>query len=112
MTTNNDVAKDFVYGSTTSKSGNMYIENNVLYSYGKHFPMAIRLSSDKGYYFIVNGDKYSPTTSRHQSFLARYLPSEKVFVKDTDYLRSLIPKIQILGINDFKDFIAELCRDK
>lgn len=39
------------------------------YSYGRHFPLALRLGNT----YIVNTDKYSKTTSRHQSLVANAL---------------------------------------
>lgn len=46
-------------------TGSVYFEGKVLYSYGRHFPLAI----DCGRYYTVNTSKYSQTTSRHQSLL-------------------------------------------
>ena len=37
-----------------------------VYSYGEHFPIAIRQRTNDDPW-LVNEDKYSPTTSRHQS---------------------------------------------
>ena len=44
----------------------------VVYSYGKHFPVAMY---DESLGWSVNTDRYSPTTSRHQSTVRRGLPS-------------------------------------
>lgn len=41
-----------------------------LYSYGHHFILAIRLENGA---FIINGDTYSSSTSRHTSLCIRYL---------------------------------------
>lgn len=46
-----------------NSSGNVYASGKTLYSYGSHFPMAI----DMGSYYLINGDRYSNTTSKHQS---------------------------------------------
>lgn len=43
---------------------------DVIYSYGRHFPMAVRLKATGGA-VLVNGDRYSVTTSHHQSLLNR-----------------------------------------
>lgn len=47
---------------------NIDYDSKQLYSYGTHFPMA-RLIGDRfnGGWFLVNGDLYSVSTSRHQS---------------------------------------------
>lgn len=44
--------------------------NTIIYSYGYHFPLAKYLGVYSGKkYFAVNREKYSKTTSRHQSVL-------------------------------------------
>jgi hypothetical protein len=45
------------------KEGNIFLENRILYSYGKHFPLAVRVKEN----ILVNGDRYSVTTSSHQN---------------------------------------------
>jgi len=54
--------------ATRGKASNMFIAGRVLYSYGYHFPLLVRL--DWGY--LQNADKYSPTTSMHQSLASQY----------------------------------------
>lgn len=64
--TNNEVMKAFVNGEKYPHANfqrNVFFEDNVLYSYGHHFPIAIRLQDNS---FLVNGDRYSATTSKHQ----------------------------------------------
>lgn len=50
------------YGSNRS-GGNVFFEGRTLYSYGKHFPLGIRLP----WGFLLNGDRYSATTNGHQA---------------------------------------------
>lgn len=46
----------------------VFFEGNTIYSYGKHFPMAIRQESDSvGTWYLVNADTYSSTTNKHQA---------------------------------------------
>jgi len=57
-----------IYASGTqshgrSSNGNVYFENGVLYSYGKHFPIAMEYG-DK---YLFTNDSYSVTTSKHVS---------------------------------------------
>ena len=72
---NTDVIRAFVKGEEIGCAGHLYIAKNVLFSYGEHFPMAIRLkdlvNNSIGYKFIINKDSYSKTTSRHQGMLLR-----------------------------------------
>ena len=62
---NEEVAKRFAQGETHVKGSNMFCEQNVLYSYGHHFMLAIRRPGKE---FILNGETYSKSTSRHQSY--------------------------------------------
>lgn len=66
---NKQVAEAFANGAEKGKGNNMFIEGNVLYSYGHHFPLAVRTSGG----FLINQDKYSSSTSKHQSYVRRSL---------------------------------------
>lgn len=62
---------DRVLGLTTKqalKGSNVFESGNMVYSYGHHFEMA-RLVTPRGQarFFLLNGDRYSVTTSGHQS---------------------------------------------
>lgn len=65
--TNQDVIKAYLNKSEEegqSSTGNLFFEGDILYSYGYHFPLAIRVGS----LYILNGDRYScTTTTKHQS---------------------------------------------
>jgi hypothetical protein len=67
---NKEVADDFVNGIDGTKTANMFIEGRVIYSYGYHFPIALRLNGNVA---LFNLDGYSNTTSRHKSLVARAL---------------------------------------
>lgn len=64
---------------TTTANGSLYRSNGVLYSYGDHFPLAVHV----GNYFLVNADRYSNSTSKHQSYTiqecGRYYTAEIPF---------------------------------
>lgn len=72
--TNSDVVTRFLEGKYCSNGrGSMYSEDGsrpTLYSYGRHFPLLVQRGNgnDKVWY-IANGDKYSVTTSQHQSIV-------------------------------------------
>ena len=54
------------------RGSNVFCEDKILYSYGRHFPLACYLGRDKGsHIFIKNGDKYSNSTSCHQTLTQR-----------------------------------------
>lgn len=58
-----EIVQRFKDGKTKGSASNMYIEGDVMYSYGHHFPLIVR--TQWGY--ILNADKYSSSTSNHQS---------------------------------------------
>jgi hypothetical protein len=68
--TNQQIITKFVNGATTGKNSNrsLFIEDDTIYSYGYHFPLARRNSDGT---FWVNPDKYSVTTSKQQG-MVRY----------------------------------------
>jgi len=51
--------------------GNVYCRDDVIYSYGRHFPMAVYVGGDLCKY-VINSDKYSTSTSRHQNLVRRF----------------------------------------
>lgn len=86
MATREQVIKNFASQSGKYTRGsmgkyggyNLFYENQVLYSYGYHFPLAVRASKESeipdgaegfgcGVQYIINGDKYSLSTSSHQN---------------------------------------------
>lgn len=76
--TNKEIVEDFFRNPWGSgKSGNIFFEEGVIYSYGYHFPMAVLLSSGS---YLLNGDSYSSTTSNHQSIVRRLCPSDRIIV--------------------------------
>lgn len=54
---------------TRYANGNIFSEGDTLYSYGYHFKLGILIrNSDGGItHAVLNGNTYSPTTTRHQS---------------------------------------------
>jgi len=58
-----EIVSRFVDGKTKGAGANMYIDGNIIYSYGSHFPLMVK-SNER---FILNADKYSVSTSQHQS---------------------------------------------
>jgi len=86
---NEQVINNFIDG-IESKNKNVFSERDsfgrlCLYSYGYHFPMALKLSNA----LIVNLNKYSMTTSRHQGILNRAICGEIIF-KTTNELKEII----------------------
>jgi hypothetical protein len=63
-----DLANSFSNGLTKGRASSMFIEDNVIYSWGYHFPIAVRLSEGT---YLLNTDKYSSSTSTHQTYVKR-----------------------------------------
>lgn len=65
------VTEKFVEGVTNKRASNFFSKGDALYSYGEHFTLAIRRAKEENLqngkeWFLLNGDKYSITTSQHQ----------------------------------------------
>lgn len=57
------------------KCGNVFFEGKSIYSYGYHFKMAEFVAAPNGQIVVlINPDKYSVSTSKHQSEVARSIP--------------------------------------
>ena len=67
----------------TNGKGSVYFRQGVLYSYGEHFPMAFKLSDGR---YLINGDRYSVTTSAHQSLCHRACPGGEGFTTSVSAL--------------------------
>lgn len=102
MAKNIDVAECFANGNDDKKTNNLFIEDNVLYSYGYHYPLAIRLTDDNGFKFIVNKDRYSQTTSCHRGLILRAINVNNLtMAKSTAEMKQIIDK----KIISFKELI-------
>jgi hypothetical protein len=73
------VNQDSWAGKNYSKE-TIFFEGDTIYSYGYHFPMAKRIRTKNGYFYLVNGDRYSPTTDKHQSMLRGAVHDEKKII--------------------------------
>jgi hypothetical protein len=61
-----DLIKKWQRGEITGdkREGNIHFDSKAIYSYGTHFPIVVKNPSGL---LIGNGDRYSSSTSRHQS---------------------------------------------
>ena len=63
---NYDVAHRFATGIGNRCTGsNMFFEGDIIYSYGYHFPMAIKWNG----YVLYNDERYSISTCKHQGYV-------------------------------------------
>ena len=106
---NKNVAEEFVKGNEKVSTQHLFIEGNVLYSYGHHYPLAIRLIMGNGFKFILNNDKYSRTTSRHKTELTRELSKDDI-LKECD-----TGEMQIIAdskVKSVKELMANKLQDE
>ena len=76
----------------------VFFEGDTIYSYGYHFPMAIKMNG----FYLVNADVYSNTTSKHQSNLRSALKYHDTV---------LIPFSALESAGIWKDTIVALDRE-
>ena len=69
-------------------SRHLYYEGNTLYSYGRHFPLAVHTNHGS---WILNGDRYSPTTNGHQN-LTRSIAADHRFFTTHHYTWNQVQK--------------------
>lgn len=94
------------YGQGTHNS-NIFFTGDTIYSYGYHFPMAIKL----GFYYLVNADSYSPTTGKHQSYVQRNVPSSrKIEIPFSALQEAGIPYREILVVDKEESRYVEVER--
>ena len=74
---NSQLAENFAEGETKGNGNNMFIEGNTIYSYGHHFPIAVKMKDGS---CIFNADGYSVTTSKHKGYVRRALESRGIHI--------------------------------
>lgn len=57
-----------------SNNSNLYFEGRTIYSYGRHFPIASYITDD---IILLNSDRYSSSTGKHQSYVRRAISDDK-----------------------------------
>ena len=94
--TSNNKCSELVNNKVEFKASNIfseYIKKDklyIVYSYGYHFPMYIKYKNT----WFENSDKYSRTTSIHQS---QARPNAKRKFLNTNQMKRLIYKTSMLG---------------
>ena len=63
----------FTKGATGGSASNLFIEDDVIYSYGHHFPLAIRKDWGNDIRYLINADRNSVSTSAHQNLCIQNL---------------------------------------
>jgi hypothetical protein len=65
-----------------NRSRSVFFNYEVLYSYGAHFPIGLRLKRKdrEGFIYLLTEDNYSTTTSKHQAYARQAVPGENHYV--------------------------------
>lgn len=112
MTLRNDfIAKEFASGSIKGQSKTMFIEGDVVYSYGYHFPIAKRVLTDKGMFYLFTKRGYSNSTSKHKAYVGYEIGDAIHLDKDLD--ERFVPKQRYLNedeVEQLKERDAETKR--
>lgn len=77
----------------------------VLFSYGTHFPIAIKLRDG----YLINKEKYSKTTSRHQSLLYSFLneKEDKIISTNLEGIKRIWHKVNEEGLSTIDEVIID-----
>src|SRR5690349_10787280 len=78
----------------TGGRGNLYFENDTIYSYGSHFPIARHVSNGKENAVLFTTRTYSVTTSGHCSAVRSAIPSSALVFH--------VPELSYIG-QDYKN---------
>jgi hypothetical protein len=109
---NQEIINAFVSGEEM-KTKNLFSEKDgerlILYSYGYHFPIAIRFKCGK---LLINSNGYSKTTAKHKGDFSRaigYNSFKELFASGKETLLDTKTLQRIMddkNINSYSDFIA------
>lgn len=78
---------------TSAKHGNLFIDNNIIYSYGYHYPLAIKINGS----WFINDAGYSTTTAKHISIAKHYGNYAFAYRSKNNYMTD---EAWIMAIND------------
>ena len=108
MKSHSTLIGEFVKGATHGEASHMYIDGDTMYSYGRHFPLLVR----RDWGFLLNADKYSSTTSSHQSSCFRHatiqipfsaLESAGISHREFELVEHEAQRHDVVGYTDYGD---------
>lgn len=85
-----ELIHQWAHGAPDAKCGNVFHRDGTLYSYGHHFPVARIVEIEGAPVALFNPDRYSVSTSKHQSFArgaAWHLPCHYIPISLWDTIR-------------------------
>jgi len=96
MVSHKEVAREFAKGRTArgSRMYSKWVGENpssrlVIYSFGPHFPLALKINGYPPQY-LVNKDGYSSSTSKHKHYVRSHLSEDEVIECDTQTIQRAI----------------------
>ena len=89
------------FGGVVFKTENLFFDDSILYSYGYHYPLCIKLADNK---YIINKSGYSMTTSKHTGHLLREI-GITANLKEVEKNRGNYPNIILMTTEQIKSFI-------
>lgn len=116
---NTTLAENYGKGETSGQGSNMFIEGDTIYSYGRHYKIAVKLNPTQEFAtnvkHVFNPDRYSSTTNKHQAYVKRNLQSyielpecntDEVFLRgyvnqlkiEVDEVRTKLSKLKTKGV--------------
>lgn len=72
-------------GSARNKNNTFYFVNSTIFSYGRHFPIAVKLDNA----VLFNTQNWSRATNRHKALVKKTIPSETAVFQIPAYVWSL-----------------------
>jgi len=95
FSSNNEAAHIWASQSQTSgRAGNVFFENGVIYSYGRHFPVA-RFAPEFGNVVLFTNRGYSNSTGKHKSLIRGAIPGGFNVVYCDDPTRSSLHNLDV-----------------
>lgn len=98
------MAEQFAKGAGDGTGSNMFIQNDTIYSYGKHFKIAVRLNPAQKFAtnvgYVYNSDTYSPTTNKHQAHVRSAIDHDYIALPQCNFEEQFL-----------MDYIQELRND-
>jgi len=118
MVSHTKVAEAFARGDKAT-GNRMFTDGDIIYSYGYHFPIAYRLKSGV---YLFNTDRYSSSTSKHQSYVDRCINGAEVIECTTKEIKSaidnpgsaiIIQKEKVVAtLQEALDILKNVCKEK
>jgi hypothetical protein len=90
------------YRNKNQKTKSLFFDDSILYSYGYHYPLCVKLADNK---YIINNSGYSMTTSTHTNHLIRAIAGRTANLKEVEKTKQNYPNIILMNTEQIKRFI-------